>query len=675
MDSKHEWLFYIKPEYLRNLSTDIAISTGEQKRAKTFKQTVPSEYHEFADVFAKETFNELPPRHPWDHAIELLPGDHKIDCKTYNLTSVEQKELDEFLEENLRMGCIYPSKSQFASAFFFVKKKDGKLWPVQDYWKLNNITIKNRYPLPLIGELVDKLKSAKYYTKLDIRWGYNNIRMKEGDEWKAAFHTNRGLFELLVMFFGLTNSPATFQTMMNHLFQDLINWGKVVVYMDDIMIFTNTLDDHWKIVKEVLTILRQNKLSLKHTKCEFEVLETEYLGLIVAQGSVRMDKGKVQGVLDWPVPKTKKELRGFLGFLNFYRRFIKDFAQVAKPLNALTSIKRDFEWSSECQHAFDTLKQKIMTAPALHMPTDTDPFHIETDGSGVRLRAILTQKQHNRWHPIAFISKSLSNTERNYPVADLELAIIIFALKEWHHYLLDAKHPFLILTDHKNLAYFTHPQDLSWWQAQWHQLLSEYHFTIEHQPGWTNPADPLSQRPDFEKEVADNMKVTILQKPPLSSAFDPETKARSASNCSDNTKKSQSEEIQTIHKYPRKYRENHEKNKKRDVCRRRVDKERFTVEWEGRRNILEDVVVHPSRSKIERENFEQKPWPPSRRTSRSTSHSWSYKNKVLLAYSQKGCMNIHSRVWQVSTSKSRYRRKKDSTQSQCYSEVQNHCNV
>ena len=233
------------------------------------------------------------------------------------------------------------------------------------------------------------------------------------------------------------------------------------MYMDDIMIFTDTLEEHCKIVKEVLTILRQNKLSLKHTKCKFEVLETEYLGLIVAQGNVRMDKGKVQGVLDWPVPKTKKELCGFLGFLNFYRRFIQNFTQVARPLNALTSVKRDFEWSEECQRAFDTLKQKITTAPALRMPTDTDPFKIETDGSGVGLGAILTQKQDDHWHPIAFISKSLSDTERNYPITDLELAAIIFIFKEWRHYLLDAKHPFTILTDHKNLAYFTHPQDLS----------------------------------------------------------------------------------------------------------------------------------------------------------------------------------------------------------------------
>ena len=244
---------------------------------------------------------------------------------------------------------------------------------------------------------------------------------------------------------------------MNHLFCDLINRGKVVVYMDNIMIFTTTLEEHWKIVKEVLTILCQNKLSLKHTKCEFEVLETEYLELIVAQGSVCMDKGKVQGVLNWPVPKTKKELRGFLGFLNFYQRFIKDFAQVAKPLNTLTSIKKDFEWSSECQNAFDALKHNITTAPTLCMLTDTDPFHIETDGSGIGLGAVLTQKQDDRWYPIAFVSKFLSEAEWNYPIADLELAVIIFALKEWWHYLLNATHPFQILTDHKNLAYFTYP--------------------------------------------------------------------------------------------------------------------------------------------------------------------------------------------------------------------------
>ena len=358
-------------------------------------------------------------------------------------------------------GRIRPSKSQFASAFFFVKKKDGKLRPVQDYWKLNDITVKNQYPLPLISELIDKLKNAKYYTKLDIRWGYNNIRMKEGDEWKAAFWTNRGLFEPLVMFFGLCNSPTTFQTMMNHIFRDLINKEKVVVYMDDIMIFTKTLDEHRQIVREVLKILHENKLSLKYMKCDFETQETEYLGLIISEGQIKMDPGKVKGVTDWPVSKSRKELRGFLGFLNFYRCFIENFSKVARPLNALTSEKLPFEWTAKCQSAFEQLKEKITMAPALQMPNDNDPFCIETDGSGIGIRAILSQQQGDCWHPIAFISRSLNDTERNYHAADLEMAAIIFALKEWRQYLLDAKHPFTILTDHKNLEYFTKPQDLS----------------------------------------------------------------------------------------------------------------------------------------------------------------------------------------------------------------------
>ena len=248
-EKEEERLFRVDIEsYIRaNTATELAFEKDKDKYLKTFENVVPEHYHEFKDIFEKENFDELPPKRPWDHAVELLPGDHVIDCKTYNLTLDEQKELDAFLEENLKSGRIRPSKSPFASAFFFIKKKDRKLRLVQDYRKLNDITIKNRYPLPLIFELIDKLKNAKYFTKLDIRWGYNNIRMKEGDEWKAAFQTNHGLFEPLVMFFGLTNSPATFQTMMNSLFRNLINRGKVVIYMDDIMIFTMDLNEHCKI--------------------------------------------------------------------------------------------------------------------------------------------------------------------------------------------------------------------------------------------------------------------------------------------------------------------------------------------------------------------------------------------------------------------------------------------
>ena len=220
--------------------------------------------------------------------------------------------------------------------------------------------------------------------------------------------------------------------------------------------------------------------------------ETEYLELIVSEGQIKIDPGKVKGVTDWPVLKSCKELQGFLGFLNFYHHFIKNFSKVAHPLNALTSKKIPFEWMTEYQTAFEQLKEKITTAPALRMSNDEDPFQIETDGSGIGIRAILSQQQGDCWHPIAFISCLLNDVERNYHATDLDMAAIIFTLKEWCQYLLDAKHPFMILTDHKNLEYFMKPQDLSHQQARWNQILQEYHYIIQHHPGKTNPADPLS---------------------------------------------------------------------------------------------------------------------------------------------------------------------------------------
>src|SRR6267143_1011238 len=196
-----------------------------------------------------------------------------------------------------------------ASPFFFIKKKNRKLRPTQDYRKVNDAMIKNRYPLPLISELVDKLKGSKIFTKLDVRWGYNNVRMKEGDKWKAAFRTNRGLYELTVMFFGLTNSPATFQAMMDHIFQDLIAEGHVSVYIDDIVIHTKTVEEHWIITKKVLNLLHENKLYIKPKKCEIEKKEIEYLGLIVSEGQIHMDPIKTKAITDWPKPNKKKDLQ------------------------------------------------------------------------------------------------------------------------------------------------------------------------------------------------------------------------------------------------------------------------------------------------------------------------------------------------------------------------------
>ena len=234
--------------------------------------------------------------------------------------------------------------------------------------------MKNKYPLTLISELINKLQGARYFTKLDVRWGFNNVWMKEGDEWKAAFQTNRGLYEPLVMFFGLTNSPATFQTMMDGIFEDLISEGVVVVYLDDILIFTKTLDEHRKVVCRVMELLQKHGLSLKPEKCEFEKTSVEYLGVVVSQDSVKMDPAKVAGVSNWPTLSNKKEVQSFLGFTNFYRRFIEGFSHIAQLLFDLTKGDSMFKWSSEEQLAFDTLKDKITSTPILALPDNSRPY-------------------------------------------------------------------------------------------------------------------------------------------------------------------------------------------------------------------------------------------------------------------------------------------------------------
>ena len=446
---------------------------------------IPDHLREFHAVFSKESFDILPESKPWDHAIELVPGEKPSGCKVYPLLPSEQKELDSFIQENLESGRIRPSKSPMASPVFFIKKKDGALRLVQDYRALNAITVKNKYPLPLISELIEKLRGAKYFTKLDVRWGFNNFRMKEGDEWKAAFCTNRGLFEPLVMFFGLTNSPATFQTMMNDIFHELIMEGVVVVYLDDILIYTETIEEHRAVTRRVLELLQEHKLFLKPDKCEFEKTRVEYLGVIISHNSVEMDPVKVAGVADWPVPSNKKEVQSFLGFVNFYRRFIQDFSHHARPLFDLTKNDVKWSWSADARSAFDMLKNLITSAPILTSPDNARPFRIEADSSDFATGAVLSQQSadDDKWHPVAFLSKSLSAVERNYEIHDKEMLAIIRAMEEWRHFLEGAEHQFEVLTDHKNLEYFRSAKKLNRRQARWSLYLARFDFVLHHRPG------------------------------------------------------------------------------------------------------------------------------------------------------------------------------------------------
>jgi hypothetical protein len=326
------------------VSRCLAKASTKNSKLKDFHDIVPTPLHAYADIFSETAFDSLPERRKWDHAIELecepSPGFRRV----YLMTLTEQTDMDAFLKEALATGRIRQSKLPLGAPVFFIKKKDGKLHFVQDYRALNAITRKNGYPLPLIDDLIHRLKGTCYFTKLDVRWGYNNVCIREGDEWKAAFRINRGLFEPLVMYFSLTNSPATFQTMMNEIFQDLITEGVISVYLNDILIFTNSFEEHRRITSLVLDCMRKHKLYLRTEKCEFEKTKIEYLGVIILHNKVEMDPVKIARIADWPMPSNKKEVQSFVGFINFYQCFIHGFSHHARALFDLTMKDVRFIW-------------------------------------------------------------------------------------------------------------------------------------------------------------------------------------------------------------------------------------------------------------------------------------------------------------------------------------------
>jgi len=314
---------------MATISQHLAEGARHSMETQAAATPLPAYVAEFRSMFAKEDFNILLEHRKWDHAIELTPGAEPKSSKVYPLFPLEQAELDTFLEENLHTRRIRPLKSPMAAPVFFIKKKDGSLRLVQDYRALNAVTVKNKYPLPLISKLVSQLCGAKYFTKLDVHWGFNNVCIKPGDKWKAAFRTNWGLFDPLVMFFRMTNSPATFQTMMNDVFRTVIVEGIVVVYLDDILIFTKMEEEHEQAVQRVLEILAEHKLFLRPEKCEFHRKQIEYLGLVILENKVAMDPIKVTRVRKWLIPENWTDVQAFVGFVNFYRCFIQDFSTIA----------------------------------------------------------------------------------------------------------------------------------------------------------------------------------------------------------------------------------------------------------------------------------------------------------------------------------------------------------
>jgi len=302
--------------------------------------------------------------------------------------------------------------------------------------------------------------------------------------------------------------------MMNDIFRTLIAEGIVVVYLDDILIFTQMEEEHEQAVRRVLEVLAEHKLFLRLEKCEFHQKRIEYLGLVISENKVEMDPVKVAGVRDWPTPENRTDVQAFIGFVNFYRRFIQDFSTIARPLLDLTCSDKAWNWDTKEQDAFERLKAAVTTAPVLVSPRDSELFRIKPDSSDFASGAVLSQQLpgEEKWHPVAFYSKSLSLVERNYEIHDKEMLAIIRALEEWRHFLEGARHPVEIWMDHKNLEYFMTAKKLNRRQARWSLYLARFNFKLTHQPGRSmGKPDTLSRRPDHGKGTSDNEDVILLQ--------------------------------------------------------------------------------------------------------------------------------------------------------------------
>ena len=462
---------------------------------------IPPQYQDLAKAFSKDEAESLPPhRGHLDHHIPLEDGAKPVFGPIYNLSETELKVLKEYIENKLAKGHIQPSTSPFGSPVLFVKKPDGSLRLCIDYRALNRITIKNRYPLPLITEILDRTNGAKRFVKLDLRDAFHRLRVAAGDEFKTAFRTRYGHFEYLVMPFGLTNAPASFQAYINECLREYLD-DFCIAYMDDILIYADTDEELVARTRQVLEKLIEHGLYVKLEKCLFHVTEVDFLGFIISADGIRMDSSRIAVIVEWPRPESIHDVQVFLGFANFYRRFIESYSHVVLPLTDLLKKANQFSWTDNAKAAFEKLKTLFTSAPILrHFDPALETF-LHADASGFAISGIISQPHEGRLHPVAFWSRKCIPAECNYDIQDRELLAIVECMKHWRHYLEGSRHPVKVLTDHKNLETLMSTKALNRRQARWAEFLSGYNFILTPIPGTKNPADGLSRRPDYSDNV------------------------------------------------------------------------------------------------------------------------------------------------------------------------------
>nr|CAE05068.2 OSJNBa0094P09.7 [Oryza sativa Japonica Group] len=442
---------------------------------------------EFGDVFPEE-LPGMPPKREIEFRIDLAPGTTPLYKRPYRMAANELAEVKKQLEELKEKGYIRPSTSPWGAPVIFVEKKDKTKRMCVDYRALNEVTIKNKYPLPRIDDLFDQLKGATVFSKIDLRSGYHQLRIREEDIPKTAFTTRYGLYEFTVMSFGLTNAPAFFMNLMNKVFMEYLD-KFVVVFIDDILIYSQSEEDHQHHLRLVLGKLREHQLYAKLSKCEFWLSEVKFLGHVISAKGVAVDPETVTAVTEWKQPKTVTQIRSFLGLAGYYRRFIENFSKIARPMTQLLKKEEKFVWSPQCEKAFQTLKEKLVSSPVLILPDTRKDFMVYCDASRQGLGCVLMQDGH----VVAYASRQLRPHEGNYPTHDLELAAVVHALKIWRHYLIGNRCE--IYTDHKSLKYIFTQSDLNLRQRRWLELIKDYDVGIHYHPGKANVvADALSRK-------------------------------------------------------------------------------------------------------------------------------------------------------------------------------------
>ncbi len=470
---------------------------------KSVKQDVlnvlPTQHQKYLSLFLPKMQSLPPHRTDFDHNIKLTPNATPRAAKLRQFSPRDQQLIQAEVNKLIELGHVVPSKSEWASNVVLASKKDGTSRVCFNYAPLNEVTVRDSHPFPNSVSLFDTFLGATVFTKLDLKSAYHLLRLAEGCENLTAFRTHQGLYEFRVMPFGLSNAPASFQRFVNHVLNAHI--GKcAVAYQDDIIIYSADTIQHTIDVNAVLASLAHHQLTLKASKCQFYASSVEFLGLTLSPAGTQLSNSKIQCVLDWPIPTRRKQVRSFLGFTNFFRRFIKNYSQLALPLTDLTVKDKPFKWTQEATLAFNNLKQATTTAPTLQPFDPSLPTKVEADASNFALGAILSQQRDALWHPIAFHSAKFDSTQINWPIREKELFAIVSAFKHWSHYLHCVPPPIEVITDHQSLQYFTQPQHLSAKLARWSAFLMPFTYTITYQPGHMSKPDALSRIGSNETE-------------------------------------------------------------------------------------------------------------------------------------------------------------------------------